>query len=101
MNYLKDFNLTDEQIKSITETIIESNVDINIFKYDSDKVIEILNLFLQIGVTNLYNIIITRPALFCDTVESIKKKIDKYEDKVELANLLNEDALNLELIGLL
>ena len=101
MSYLNTFNLTDEQIKNIEDAIIENGIDLDIFKYDEAKIVEILNLFLQIGVTNLYNIIITRPALFCDTVDSIRNKINKYKNKKELANLLNEDALNLKLIGLL
>ena len=43
----------------------------------------------------------TNPGLFYDTTSSIKKRIDKYEDKSELARLLNEDPDNLSLIGLL
>lgn len=101
MNYLKSYNLTDEQIKNIETSIIEHNVNIDIFKYDPEKVVEILNLFLSIGVTNIYNIIITNPSMFCDTVSSIKSRINKYENKFELAKLLNEDSLNLNLIGLL
>ena len=101
MNYLKDYNLSEEQIKNIENAIKEHNVSIDIFKYDPEKVIEILNLFLSIGVTNLYNIIITNPSMFCDTVSSIKNRINKYENKYELARLLNDDALNLNLIGLL
>ena len=58
MNYLKSYNLSDEQIKSIEDAIKEHDVNIDIFKYDPEKVVEILNLFLSIGVTNLYNIII-------------------------------------------
>lgn len=101
MNYLKSYNLTDEQIKNIESVILDHNVNIDIFKYDSEKIVEILNLFLSIGVTNLYNIIITNPSMFCDTVSSIKNRINKYENKYELARLLNEDALNLRLVGLL
>ena len=101
MNYLKSYNLSDEQIKNIEEAIKEHNVDIDIFKYDPEKIVDILNLFLSIGVTNLYNIIVTNPSMFCDTVSSIKNRINKYEDKYELARLLNEDTLNLNLIGLL
>ncbi len=101
MNYLKSYNLSDEQIKSIEDAIKEHDVNIDIFKYDPEKVVEILNLFLSIGVTNLYNIIMANPSMFCDTVSSIRKRINKYENKYELARLLNEDALNLNLVGLL
>ncbi len=101
MNYLKKYNLSMEQIKDIEKTILDNNIDIDMFIYDSDKIEEILDLFVSIGVINLYNIIITHPAMFCDTVSSIKRRIDKYEDKSKLAKLLNEDALNLGLIELL
>lgn len=101
MNYLKDYNFSDEQIRNIETSIVEHDVNVDIFKYDTEKIIEILNLFLSIGVTNLYNIIMTNPSIFCDTVSSIKNRINKYENKYELAKLLNEDALNLSLIGLL
>ena len=101
MNYLKNYNLSDEQIQNIENAIKEHNVNKDIFEYDSEKITDILNLFLSIGVTNLYNIIITNPSMFCDTVSSIKNRINKYENKYELARLLNDDALNLNLIGLL
>lgn len=45
------------------------------------KIVDILNLFLSIGVTNIYNIIIINPSMFYDTVTSIKNRINKYENK--------------------
>ncbi len=101
MNYLKNYHLSDEQIKKIEDAIKEHHVNIDIFKYDPEKIVAILNLFLSIGVTNLYNIIITNPSLFCDTVSSIENRMNQYENKDELARRLNEDARNLNLIGLL
>ena len=101
MNYLKKYNISDEEIENIKDVVEEKDVNIDIFKYDEEKITDILDLFVSIGVTNLYNIIITNPSMFCDTISSIKRRIDKYENKKELARLLNEDALNLNLIGLL
>ena len=43
----------------------------------------------------------TSPLMFRDTVNSIKNRINKYNDKSELARLLNEDANYLSLVGLL
>ena len=101
MNYLKNYNITDEQIKDIERILNESNVNVDLFIYDPEKIISILNLFVEIGVTNLYDIIITSPSMFCDTIRSIKLRIDNYGNKAELAKLLNEDAANLFLADLM
>ena len=101
MNYLKNYNITDEQIKDIERVLAERNVNIDLFVYDPEKIIAILNLFVEIGVTDLYDIIITSPSMFCDTIRSIKLRIDNYGNKTELARLLNEDAANLFLADLM
>ena len=101
MNYLKNYNINDEQILNIKRVLEEREINIDIFKYDPEAIIQILNLFISIGVNDLYNLIIESPSMFCDTVESIKRRIDKYEDKEKLARLLNEDASNLSLIDLI
>lgn len=99
MNYLKDYNISLEQINYLKENLDNKQKDN--FIYNNDKIKKILNLFLDLGVTNLYNIIITSPNMFFDTIDSIKKRINNYENKEEIKKLLNEDALNLHLIGLL
>lgn len=101
MNYLKEYNITDQQINDIEKVLKERNINIDLFIYDPEKITSILNLFVEIGVTNLYDIIITSPSMFCDTIKSIKLRIDSYENKDELAKLLNEDAVNLFLVDLM
>ena len=101
MDYLKNYNMSDEQIKNVEKLLIERGQNIDTFKYDPEKIISILNLFVSIGVTNIYQIIMTSPLMFRDTVNSIKNRINKYNDKSELARLLNEDANYLSLVGLL
>ena len=101
MDYLKNYNLSDEQINNVERAIKERGVNIDIFKYDPEKIISILDLFVSLGVTNIYGIITSNPSLFRDTVGSVKNRIDKYENKNELARLLNEDSNNLSLIGLI
>ena len=101
MNYLKKYNLSDEQINSIEKIIIDRGLNIDFFKYDSEEIMSILDLFVAIGVRNIYGIIVENPSMFRDTVSSIKKRIEKYNDKNELARLLNEDASNLSLIGII
>ena len=101
MDYLKNYNITEEQIDDIEETIIDRGINIDLFKCCSNKVKEILNLFVTIGVTNIYEIIIENPSMFCDTVDSIRARINEFGNTSELARLINEDAENLSLIGLM
>ena len=101
MNYLKNYSLSDEEIEDVKRAIEEREVNIDTFLYNPEKIISILDLFVAIGVTNIYEIMMINPTMFCDTVDSVRNRINKYEDKDELARLINEDVLNLALVGLL
>ncbi len=101
MNYLKEYyNITDEEIDNIVKVLNAAEVNVDIFKYNSEKVTAILDLFKNIGVTNIYEVIITNPYMFYDPVKNIKIRIDAYRDKQQLARMINQDARNLDLIGL-
>lgn len=100
MNYLKDYNINDENIENIKRILEVADVNIDMFLFNEEKIKNILDLFKNIGVNNLYEIIITNPYMFYDTVKSIKTKIDSYQNKDELARLLNENPNNLEIIDL-
>ena len=100
MNYLKEYNITDEEIENIKKVLEAAEVNIDIFLYNKEKIKTILDLFRNIGVTNLYEVIITNPYMFYDTIRSIETKINGYKDKYELARLINEDPNNLEIIHL-
>lgn len=101
MDYLKNYNITDSQINILSKAICEFEGLIDTFKYEPEKVMSILDMFTSIGVTDIYSIIITNPTMFADTVDSVKNRINSFEDKQELARLLNEDSNNLSLVGLL
>ena len=101
MDYLKNYNITDSQINEMVLAINQFEGLIDTFKYEPEKVMNILDIFTSIGVTNIYGIIINNPAMFADNIDSIKKRIDSFEDKQDLARLLNEDPTNLSLVGLL
>jgi hypothetical protein len=100
MDYLKEYDITSEEIESIKKIVEAAEVNIDIFLYNEEKVKAILDLFKNIGVKNLYEVIITNPYMFYDTVRSIEMRIKGYKDKNELARLINEDPTNLELIQL-
>ncbi len=101
MDYLKKYGISDDDINNLEKLIIERGQNLDTFKYDPEVIINILDLFVSIGVTNIYGIMTTNPSIFRDTFSSIKRKIDSYENKSELAMLLNDDPENLNLIGLL
>ena len=100
MDYLKEYGITDEEIESIKRIVEVAEVNIDIFLFNEEKVESILDLFKNIGVKNLYEVIITNPYMFYDTVRSIEMRLKGYKDKAELARLINEDPTNLKLIQL-
>ena len=100
MNYLTKYNISSEEIENIKRVLEVSDVNMDIFVYEEDKITRILDLFYEMGVNNIYDIIIYNQYMFYDTVSSIKDKIDSYQDKGELVKLINDDVSNLELIDL-
>ena len=72
-----------------------------LFRISSDNATDkVLHFIFYPCIKNLYDIIITNPYMFYDTVSSIESKINGYKDKQELARLINEDPNNLEIIHL-
>ena len=75
MDYLIKYNLTNEDINDIIESIDEEDrleIELN-----EERISSILNYFLSIGLTNIKDIIITKSNLFYDDVNSIKMRIEK------------------------
>ena len=97
MEYLTKYNLTTEDIRDITSSIDEDDkleLDLN-----EERVSSIIDYFLSIGITNIKDIIITKPNLFYDDVNSIKERIEKYSN-TNILELLKEDPINSDLIGM-
>lgn len=97
MKYLEEYNLTEEQINDLKNSL----EDTDLFEFEVEKVCSILDLFRGIGVNDFYNLIKVGYEMFYDTVKSIKRRIDNYGDSSELARLINEDAYNLVVADLL
>ena len=100
MDYLKEYGITDEEIEKIKKILDVTEVSVDILLFNEEKVRNILDLFKNIGVKNLFEVIITNPYMFYDTVRSIEVRINGYRNKEELARLINEDPGNLSLIQL-
>ena len=97
MEYLTKYNLTTEDIKDITSSIDED--DKLELELNEERVSSIIDYFLSIGLTNIKDIIITKPNLFYDDINSIKMRIEKYSN-TNIIELLKEDPINFDLIGI-
>lgn len=97
MNYLTKYNLTNEDIKDIINSIDDD--DKLELELNEERVSSIIDYFLSIGLTNIKDIIITKPNLFYDDINSIKMRIEKYSN-TNIIELLKEDPINFDLIGI-
>lgn len=97
MEYLTKYNLTAEDINDIVNTIDEE--DKLELELNEERVSSIIDYFLSIGLTNIKDIIINKPNLFYDDVNSIKMRIEKHSN-TNIIELLKEDAINFDLIGM-
>ena len=97
MEYLTKYNLTTEEINDIINTIDEE--DKLELELNEERVSSIIDYFLSIGLTNIKDIIINKPNLFYDDVNSIKERIEKHSN-TNIIELLKEDAINFDLIGM-
>ena len=97
MEYLTKYNLSTEDIKDIASSIDED--DKLELALNEDRVSSIIDYFLSIGLNNIKDIIITKPNLFYDDVNSIKERIKKYSN-TNIHKLLKEDPINFDLIGM-
>ena len=97
MDYLTKYNLTNEDIKDIINSIDED--DKLELELNEERVSSIIDYFLSLGLTNIKDIIITKPSLFYDDVNSIKMRIEKHSN-TNIIELLKEDPINFDLIGM-
>ncbi len=97
MEYLTKYNLTTEDIKDITSSIDED--DKLELELNEERVSSIIDYLLSIGLTNIKDIIINKPNLFYDDVNSIKMRIEKHSN-TNIIELLKEDPINFDLIGM-
>lgn len=100
MEYLSDYGITDEQKEEILRVLKIFDISEDVFIFSHKKIRKILDLFLENKITNLYGILTTNPTLFRDSYESIKKRLESYENKEELASLINDNPENLVLVDL-
>lgn len=101
MNYLKEYNITEEQIEEIDNYFTKTYGSSDVFKYEVEKVKSILDMFRDLKINNIYDVIMSGSDMFFDTVASVKRRLDKYPNQEELSKLINADANNLKLVDLI
>ena len=94
MNYIKNYGLTDEDIKEIEEYL--SDEDINNYYVSELRVAEILDYLKSLGIKNIKDILMYKSNIFYECVNTIKKNIPN--DKI-IIELINEDYQNLDRLG--
>lgn len=94
LSYLKDYNLTDDQIKDIINTY--DNELLKSLNFSKKNVKEIIKYLLDFGVEDIYNVIKKRVDLFFLPITLVKQNFTKL-DKNMLVYLLNnsiDDLIN-------
>ena len=97
MEYLKYYNLTDQDIN-----LIATNLDscyVNDFYLNPEKIKNIIDYLVQKGIRNIKQVIMFRPQLFQNDLEGIKNSFET-SDLPNYIEQINEDIVNFELIGL-
>ena len=94
LSYLKEYNLTDDQIKDIMNTY--DNSLLKNLSFSKKNVREIIKYLLEFGVEDIYNVIKNRIDLFFLPLSLVKQNFTKL-DKNMLVYLLNnsiDDLIN-------
>ena len=95
MNFLREYDITDEVIEQIREnndsSIIQSVI------YNEHNVGKIINYFKEINIEVIDELLISRLELFTVDVSKIKSEINKYNVEI-LVNLINEDINSINFI---
>ncbi len=97
LNYLLDLQFSPEQIHDINEKL-EDNILVSL-EISKNIVVDTLNYYKEIGIKDLYNLIINRPDLVLIKREDIEKTISKVTNKL-FVNLVNNDIEDLILFGI-
>lgn len=95
MNFLREYDITDEVIEQIREnndsSIIQSVI------YNEHNVGKIINYFKEINIEVIDELLISRLELFTVDLSKIKSEINKYNVEI-LVNLINEDINSINFI---
>lgn len=97
MDFLKKYELTDEDITIIKNNNYENII--NLIIYNKNNVCEVIDYLLSIGIetATLAQILSDRLDLFMKPVDNIRSSFDKYNIE-SLVTIINDDIANLKFI---
>ena len=97
MDFLKSYNLTDEDISIIKNNNYEDVLKVIV--YNKRNVCEVIDYLLSIGITvpTLAQMLSDRLDLFMRPIDAIKVSFDKFNIK-NLVTIINDDIANLKFI---
>ena len=97
MDFLKNYNLTDEDISIIKNNNYEDVL--RVIVYNKSNVCEVIDYLISIGITTpaLAQMLSDRLDLFMRTVDSLKISFDKFNIE-NLVTIINDDIANLKFI---
>ena len=97
MDFLKKYELTDEDINVIKNNNYENII--NVIIYNKNNVCEIIDYLLSIGieVPTLAQMLSDRLDLFIQPIDDIKEAFDKFNVD-NLVTIINDDIANLKFI---
>lgn len=97
MNYLKQFNLSDDDLNEIYDSL--SDEDWQFVSATKIQIEDLLEYFISIGITNIKDIFLYRPNVLYQYAEDMEQYIKDCKDK-DIVSKINEDVENFELLGL-
>ena len=97
MDFLKNYNLTDNDINIIKNNNYEDVIKVII--YNKENVCEVIDYLLSIGISvpTLAQMLSDRLDLFMMSVDNLKISFDKFNIK-NLVTIINDDIANLKFI---
>ena len=97
MNYLKQFNLSDDDLNEIYDSL--SDEDWQFVSATKIQIEDLLEYLISIGITNIKDIFLYRPNVLYQYAEDMEQYIKDCKDE-DIVNKINEDVENFELLGL-
>jgi len=97
MEYLKEIGFSDTMINNIILKNDQESLE-NLDLYASN-VIKVVNYFKSIGIDDIYGLFLYRSYIFIEEVDYIKSLFKDCSIN-NIVEMINEDQVNFELIGL-
>lgn len=95
MEFLREYNFTDNDIMEIINSNHKAMVDY--FVHNKDNVVQVINYFIEIGVLLNKDMFKYRLDIFSRDIDNIKDNIAMYNVSI-FVELINDDISNFELL---